>query len=110
MAEIDRQRGVIARQQMEIDSLVAWAANDFDALMFLQSVYRNPNTPEGRRVDAAKAAMNRELPKTINNVVNFSLFKHLEEAKTIEHQPRLDLEGPTPPTILGHDGGPEPAA
>jgi hypothetical protein len=110
MAEIDRLRSVNAKQAMEIDTLVAWAANDFDALMALQAIYRNPNSPEGNRVNAAKAALGFERAKpasTVNNVVNFSLFKHLEEAKTIEHQPRLDLE---PPTILGHDGGPEPAA
>jgi hypothetical protein len=113
MAEINRLRTIVAQQRSEIDTLVAWAANDFDALMYLQAVYRNPNSPEGSKIKAALGALGFERAKpasTVNNVVNFSLFKHLEEAKTIEHQPRLDLQAPTPPTILGHDGGPDSAA
>jgi hypothetical protein len=109
MAEIDRQRKIIAKQQMEIEHLVAWASSDLDALMILQAIYRNPNTPEGNRIKTALGALPFERPKpasTINNVVNFSLFKHLEEAKTIEHRRAVEHQpepndAPTPATILG---------
>jgi hypothetical protein len=81
MAEIDRQRAVIARQQMEIDHLVAWAENDFDALMCLQAIYRNPNTPEGNRLKALGLAVGyeRAKPPSAEAKATFKLFDFLEE-------------------------------
>jgi hypothetical protein len=114
MAEIDRLRSVNARQAMEIETLVAWAASDFDALMALQAIYRNPNTPEGNRLKAAAAALGfeRSKPPSMVAVAPVKLFDILEErrarGKLIEQAPApLDLEAPTPATILGHDGGPD---
>jgi hypothetical protein len=111
MAEIDRQRAVIARQQMEIDHLVAWAASDRDALMTLQAIYRNPNTPEGNRLKAASAALGFELakPPSLSVVAPVKLFDILEEKKrrqyvqggdgavVIEHEPPGKVIEQAPP-------------
>jgi hypothetical protein len=93
MAELNRLREVIARQQMEIDSLVAWAETDVDALMALQAIYRNPNTPEGNRLKAAAAALGfeRAKPPSMTVVAPVKLFDILEEKRrrqrVIEHEP-----------------------
>jgi hypothetical protein len=102
MVEIDRQRSVIARQQMEIDHLVAWASSDLDALMTLQAIYRNPNTPEGNRIKAALGAIDRELPKLprVVAVAPFNLFNHLESNKVVDLEARrakVIEQAPTPP-------------
>jgi hypothetical protein len=93
MAELNRLREVIARQQMEIDSLVAWAETDVDALMALQAIYRNPNTPEGNRLKAAAAALGfeRAKPPSMTMVAPVKLFDILEarraQGKMIEQAP-----------------------
>jgi hypothetical protein len=96
MVEIDRLREVIAKQRMEIDHLVAWASNDLDALMALQAIYRNPNTPEGNRLKAAAAALGYERPKppSLSVVAPVKLFDILEarkaQGKVIEQAPDGD--------------------
>jgi hypothetical protein len=98
----------------------------------LQSIYSNPKTYQGDRLKAASAALpfERSKPASVSVVVDFkervrtarlnqlakdkARWAAEDAAKVIEHQP-LDLDAPTPPTILGgdHEGealGPEPAA
>jgi hypothetical protein len=132
MAEIERQRVLVDKHQMELDALLAWANNDGDALFHLQAIYRNPTTSEAHRIRAASAALDFEKPKPprLNVVVDWS--EQLREARltrgrargiqtntitiereqdghrwtTQEHQP-LDLNAPTKPTILGNPDGPE---
>jgi hypothetical protein len=93
MVEIGRQRTVIAKQQMEIDTLVSWAENDRDALMMLQAIYRNPNTSEGSRLRAASAAVayERAKPPSLVAVAPVKLFDILEarraQGKVIEQAP-----------------------
>ena len=96
MAEIDRQRKIIAEQSAEIENLVAWIGNDRDALMSLQAMYSNPNTAEGNRLKAAAAALAYERPKqpTMVAVAPVKLFDILEarrqQGKVIEHAPGPD--------------------
>jgi hypothetical protein len=98
-----------------------------DALTALQRVYSDPQTDEAGVIKAASAAIGYERWKPASVVIQVdwkertrnARLKQLEKdrarwaaedaAKVIEHQP-LDLDAPTPPTILGHDGGPDSAA
>jgi hypothetical protein len=102
----------IAALQAENQRLQDWIMGDEpDALTALQRVYSDPQTDQAGVIKSASAALPFERPKPASQVnATFKLFDFMEamrlkeqQAKTIEHQPKLDLEAPTPPTILGGD-------
>jgi hypothetical protein len=112
--EIDALKAENGRLKGRLDALMtAFDANG--ALGVLQKIMHDEDLKPELRVKAAGLAVGFERPKpasTVNNVVK--LYDILEAArlkeqaaKTIEHQPKkpLDLEGPTPSTIVG--GPPE---
>jgi hypothetical protein len=91
-----------------------------DALACLRRVYNDPKMKEAERVKAAAAAIGyeRAKPASVSVVIDFkervrtARLKQLaldkarwaaeDATKVIEHQP-LDLDAPTPPTLLGGD-------
>jgi|SRR6516225_11936675 len=130
--------GVIAQQNQVLEQVIAerddlrlhlenLAPGAPDALACLRRVYNDPKMKEAERVKAAASALPFERSKPASVVIQVdwkertrnARLKQLEKdrarwaaedaAKVIEHQP-LDLDAPTPPTILGHDGGPDSAA
>jgi hypothetical protein len=96
MAELNRLRDVVARQQMEIDHLVGWIENDADALMALQYIYRNPNTSEGNRLKALGLALpfERSKPPSMVAVAPVKLFDILEARRA---QGKVIEQAPSPP-------------
>jgi hypothetical protein len=113
MAAIDKLRDEVAQIEAENRRLLGWIMGDApDALLALQKVYSNPRTTEPNVIKAASAALSYERPKPASQTnVTFSLLNYLEKrrladleakAKVVEHAPAG--------SILGHDGGPEPAA
>jgi hypothetical protein len=83
----------------------------------LQRLAHDPALKTKLRIRAASAAVAFERPKlamtaAVQPVKLFDILEARRNAgKVIEQAPApLDLDGPTPPTILGHDGGPDPAA
>jgi|SRR6516165_1854359 hypothetical protein len=125
-AEIERLRAALKQRDAELDGLVGWIAGDQDALSALQAVYADPRMNPANRIKAAASALpfERSKPASVSVVVDFkervrtARLKQLaldkarlaaeDAAKVIEHQP-LDLDAPTPPTVLGGEG-PDPAA
>ena len=124
MTEIDQLRATISQKDQELDGLIAWIATDADALGALQSVYADPRSSPAIKTKAAIGAIafERSKPASVSVVVDFKSRVHDARMQTVElrkqewtHQPPLDLDAPTPATILGgdHEGealGPEPAA
>ena len=122
--EIERLRALIKQRDAELDGLIAWIATDADALGALQSVYADPRSSPAIKTKAAIGAIafERSKPASVSVVVDFKSRVHDARMQTVElrkqewtHQPPLDLDAPTPATILGgdHEGealGPEPAA
>ena len=113
MAERDSQR-------QEIAALVNWIQEDRDALMALQSIYNSPTADETSRIKAASAAIGYERGKPAQVVVQVDFRERVRNARLRQLEldraewarqdaAKLDLDAPTPPTILG---GPEadPAA
>src|SRR6516165_7587854 len=123
MAEIDQLRATISQKDQELDGLIAWIATDADALGALQSVYADPRASVANKVKAAIGAIafERSKPASVSVVVDFKSRVHDARMQTVElrkqewtRQP-LDLDAPTPATILGGDLGgealePDPAA
>jgi hypothetical protein len=119
-AGIERLIAERDKLRQEVDALVGWIQEDRDALMALQQIYNNPTLDDASRIKAAIGALpfERAKPTAVSVVVNFNerlrtirlaqLAKDKarwvaeDAAKVIEHQP-LDLDAPTPPTILGGD-------
>jgi hypothetical protein len=124
MAEIDQLRAAIGQKDAELDGLIAWIATDADALGALQSVYADPRSSPAIKTKAAIGAIafERSKPASVSVVVDFKSRVHDARMTTVElrkqewtRQPPLDLDAPTPPTILGgdHEGealGPDSAA
>jgi hypothetical protein len=122
--EIERLRALIKQRDAELDVLVAWIAGDADALGALQSVYADPRSSPANKIKAAVGAIafERSKPASVSVVVDFKSRVHDARLHTIElrkqewtRQPPLDLDAPTPPTILGGDRegealGPDSAA
>jgi hypothetical protein len=113
MAERDSQR-------QEIAALVGWIQEDRDALMALQQIYNSPTADETNRIKAASAAIGYERGKPASVVVQVDFRERVRNARLRQLEldraewarqdaAKLDLDAPTPPTILG---GPEadPAA
>ena len=124
MGEIDRLRAIIDQKDVELDAVVAWIACDEDALGTLRSVYVDPRTSVPNKVKAASSALpfERSKPASITIIADFKERVRNTRLHTVElrkaewaRQEPLDLDAPTPPTILGgdHEGealGPDSAA
>src|SRR6516164_712306 len=122
--EIERLRAAIREKDTELDVLVAWIAGDADALGALQAVYADPRSSPANKIKAATSAIafERSKPASVSVVVDFKSRVHDARMQTVElrkqewtRQPPLDLDAPTPATILGgdHEGealGPDSAA
>jgi hypothetical protein len=117
MAEIDQLRA-------EIGALVDWIAGGQDALSALQAAYVDPRSTPTNKIRAASSAIAYERSKPASVVVQIDFKSRVHDARmqTVElrkaewtRQPPLDLDAPTPATILGGDRegealGPDPAA
>ena len=122
--EIERLRAAIREKDAELDVLVAWIASDADALGALRSVYADPRSSPANKIKTAASAIafERSKPASVSVVVDFKSRVHDARMQTVElrkqewtRQPPLDLDAPTPATILGgdHEGdalGPDSAA
>ena len=117
MAEIDQLRA-------EVAGLVDWIAGEKDALSALQAAYVDPRSTPTNKIRAAASAIAYERSKPASVVVQIDFKSRVRDTRlhTLElrkqewtRQPPLDLDAPTPPTILGGDLGgealePDPAA
>jgi hypothetical protein len=121
MAEIDQLRAAIGRKDQELDAVIAWVAGDAGALETLQAIYIDPRASIPWKVRAASSALpfERSKPASVSVVVDFKSRVHDARMQTVElrkqewtRQPPLDLDAPTPPTILGGGDalGPDSAA
>jgi hypothetical protein len=125
MAEIDQLRAAIGQKDAELDGLITWIATDADALGALQAVYADPRSSPAIKTKAAIGAIafERSKPASVSVVVDFKSRVRDTRLQTVELRKQewarqaepLDLDAPTPPTILGGDRegdalGPEPAA
>ena len=110
MAEIDQLRAAIGQKDQELDVLVSWIAGDADALGALQSVYADPRSSPAIKTKAAIGAIafERSKPASVSVVVDFKSRVHDARMQTVELRKQewsrpLDLDAPSPPTILGGD-------
>ena len=117
MREIDQLRA-------EVDGLVDWIAGGQDALSALQAAYVDPRSTPTNKIRAAASAIAYERSKPASVVVQIDFKSRVRDARmqTVElrkqewtRQEPLDLDAPTPPTILGGDRegealGPDSAA
>jgi hypothetical protein len=117
MAEIDQLRA-------EVAGLVDWIAGEKDALSALQAAYVDPHSTPTNKIGAAASAIayERSKPASVSVIVDFKSRVRDARLTTVElrkqewtRQAPLDLDAPTPPTILSgdHEGealGPDPAA
>ena len=110
MAEIDQLRA-------EVAALVDWIAGEKDALSALQAAYVDPRSTPTNKIRAAASAIAYERSKPASVVVQIDFKSRVRDTRlhTLElrkqewtRQPPLDLDAPTPPTLLGGDCGPEP--
>jgi hypothetical protein len=90
----------------------------------LQAAYVDPRSTPTNKIRAASSAIayERSKPASVSVVVDFKSRVHDARMHTVElrkqewtRQPPLDLDAPTPATILGGDRegealGPDPAA
>jgi hypothetical protein len=124
MTEIDQLRATVGQKDQELDGLVAWIAGDADAHAALRAIYADPRSSPANKIKAAIGSIGYEIakPASVNVVVDFKARVQAARSRTLElrkqewsRQDQLELDAPTPPTILGgdHEGdalGPEPAA
>src|SRR6516164_5609335 len=117
MAEIDQLRA-------EVAALVDWIAGEKDALSALQAAYVDPRSTPTNKIRAASSAIayERSKPASVTVIADFRSRVHDARMQTVElrkaewtRQEPLDLDAPTPATILGgdHEGdalGPDSAA
>ena len=116
MTEIDQLRAAISRKDQELDALVAWIAGDADAHSALRAIYADPRSSPANKIKAAIGSIGYEIakPASVNVVVDFKARVQAARSRTLElrkqewsRQDQLELDAPTPPTILGGDYGPE---
>jgi hypothetical protein len=118
MAEIDRQRAVIAQRDAEIDGLIAWIASDADAHSTLMAIYADPRQNTANKTRAAGLALPFEKAKPAAVVVQIDFRERVrnarlktmaetkarwaaeDAAKLIEHQPTGTVLGEG----QGHEG------
>ena len=64
-----------------------------NALEYLQSIYRNPSEPDGRRMRAAMAALPFETPKlaVVTNLSNENFAAMLDKAIARTRVPQIEL-------------------
>jgi hypothetical protein len=125
MGEIDRLRAVIDQRDAEIAAMVDWIAGDQDALSALRAAYVDPRSSPANKIKAAASAIafERSKPASVSVVVDFKTRVRDARMHTVELRKQewtrqaepLDLDAPTPATILGgdHEGealGPDSAA
>jgi hypothetical protein len=117
MVEIDQLRA-------EIGALVDWIAGEKDALSALQAAYVDPRSTPTNKIRAASSAIayERSKPASVTIIADFKARVRDARMHTVDlrkqewtRQEPLDLDAPTPPTILGGDRegealGPDPAA
>jgi hypothetical protein len=111
-AEIERLHAELAALRAENHRLLDWIMGEEpDALAALQRVYSDPKTNENNRIKAAASALpfERAKPASVSVVIDFkervrnARLRQLEldKAEWTRAEPKLDLDAPTPPTILG---------
>jgi hypothetical protein len=106
MAAIDQLKAENAGLRAELDSFVAWAGGNDDALGVLQRFYSNPASSESERRQAAQAALpfEKAKPAATTHVVTRSLFDTLEAAHQRERELRQAnakvIEGKVNPPAL----------
>jgi hypothetical protein len=103
MREIDQLRA-------EVDGLVDWIAGGQDALSALQAAYVDPRSTPTNKIRAASSAIayERSKPASVSVIVDFKSRVHDTRLHTLELRKQewarqVDLDAPTPPTILGGD-------
>ena len=103
MAEIDQLRG-------EVAALVDWIAGEQDALSALQAAYVDPRSTPTNKIRAASSAIayERSKPASVTIIADFKSRVHDARMQTVELRKQewsrpLDLDAPSPPTILGGD-------
>jgi hypothetical protein len=110
--EIERLRALIKQRDTELDVLVGWIAGDQDALSALQALYADPRSSPANKIKAAASAIayERSKPASVSVIVDFKSRVRDARMQTVElrkqewtRQPPLDLDAPTPTTILGGD-------
>jgi hypothetical protein len=71
-----------------------------NALVYLQSIYRNPSEPDGRRMRAAMAALPFETPKlaVTTNLSNENFAAMLDKAIARSRVPQLELKAEPEPS------------
>jgi hypothetical protein len=122
--EIEKLRAALDQLRTENQRLLRWIMGEEpDALAELQRVYSDPKTSENNKVRAAIGAIafERSKPASVSVVVDFKSRVHDARMTTVELRKQewsrpaepLDLDAPTPATILGGDRegealGPDP--
>jgi hypothetical protein len=122
--EIERLRAMVKQRDAEIAAMVDWIASDQDALSALRAAYIDPRSRAGDKIRAAASALPFERSKPASVVVQIDFRERVKASRlhTVElrkaewaRQEPLDLDAPTPATILGGDRegealGPDSAA